>query len=210
MITINIASPAGSGVTFAVDLINKSFDSKSEFGCVSLGHERKDFEGKTDVVLLLRNPYDAIASGAERWIDTSGHQDFKGSKDLVSIDNINGIKKVIGWEEKRYLDFFEGVTESENLKIYSFDFLTENNNLFLDKLKKDFNIHSDNAIYSTESEIIESMVSNGRTNRAPRAKTNARLVIDSLMIKMYPKETWRCWKNYLEIKSKLKEDIIDI
>jgi hypothetical protein len=209
MTNINIASPAGSGVTFAVNLINKSFNNKSEFAC-SLGHERKDFEGKTNVILLLRNPYDAIASGAERWIDTFGHQEFKGSEDLVSIDDIDGVKKVIGWEEKRYLDFFEGVAESENLKIYSFEILTENNNLFLDKLKKDFNIQSKDSIYPTESEIIEFMISDGRTNRAPRAKTNARLVIDRLIIEMYPKETWRCWKVYSDIKSKLKEDIINI
>lgn len=178
--------------------------------CVSLGHEKKDFEGKINVMLLLRNPYDTISSGAERWIDTSGHQEFKDSKDLVSIDDIDGIKTVIGWEEKRYLDFFKGIEELKNFKIYSFDLLTENNNLFLNKLKKDFNIQSDNAIYSTESEIIESLIDSGRKNRAPRAKTDARLVIDSLMIGMYPKETWECWKIYLDIKSKLKEDEINI
>lgn len=210
MTTINIASPAGSGVTFAVDLINKSFNDKSKFRCVSVGHERKDFEGKPNVVLLLRDPYDAIASGAERWIDTSGHLDFKERKDLVSIDNIDGIKKVIGWEEKRYLDFFEGVIESENIKIYSFDLLIENNNLFIEKLKKDFNIHSDDVIYLNKSDIIKSVIADGRGNRAPHAKTDARIIIDRLMTEMYPKETWRCWENYLEIKSKLEEGLINI
>lgn len=178
--------------------------------CVSLGHERKDFEGKINVMLLLRNPYDTISSGAERWIDTSGHKEFKDSKDLVSIDDIDGIKRVIGWEEKRYLDFFEGIQESESLKIFSFNLLTENSNLFLDKLKKDFNIQSEDAIYWTESEVIEFMSAHGRTNRSPRAKTNARLLIDSLIVDMYPKETWKCWKIYLDIKSKLKEDGINI
>ena len=62
----SIASPAGSGLNFAQDLLRLAF-KEYNVNFTAVGHERKDMEAvKEKQIALIRNPYDTVASGAER------------------------------------------------------------------------------------------------------------------------------------------------
>jgi hypothetical protein len=196
-----ITSPAGSGTNFALALIHTTYD----ITCISRGHERKDIEDGVHQISVLRNPYDCIASGAERWLVGSGHLNFIGNKNLTTIDKIHEVKERIGWEEKRYREFFKDIESLDHVKLVSFELLTKNPGKFLEITKDFFNIKKVRKNPS-EEEILKAASSEGRGNRIPRAGSEDRKIINDLMLEMYPKETWECWKIYSDLKSKLDEE----
>jgi hypothetical protein len=199
----SIASPAGSGMNFAQDLLNLSFD-KATFATV--GHERKDMEdtpGKQ--IAILRNPYDTIASGAERWIKSSNHKDFVDSEDLLEESNIEGIKHFIGFESKRYYDFFNNIEALDKVKVISFEFLTQQRDAFLDFVQKYYELEKFVINRSSDEDVFDKIKLRNNVNRVPREKANARKIIDNLIIEMYSKDEWECWKIYSDIKAKLDE-----
>jgi hypothetical protein len=200
MHTIFITSPAGSGTHFALALIQTTYGI---FGN-SRGHMRKDIEDGELHISVLRNPYDSIASGAERWIVGSGHINFVNSEDLTTIDKIDEVKKRIGWEEKRYREFFKDIKSLDCVKIVSFELLIENPDKFLQVCKELFNIKRPH-LNPTKEEILKAASSEGRGNRIPRKESGDRKIINDLVLEMYPKETWECWKIYSELKAKLDE-----
>lgn len=199
----SIASPAGSGMNFAQDLLNLSFD-KATFATV--GHERKDMEdtpGKQ--IAILRNPYDTIASGAERWIKSSNHKDFVDSEDLLEESDIEGIKHFIGLESKRYYDFFNNIEALDKVKVISFEFLTQQRDEFLDFVQKYYELEKFVINKSSDEDVFDKIKLRNNVNRVPREKANARKIIDNLIIEMYSKDEWECWKIYSDIKAKLDE-----
>jgi hypothetical protein len=196
-----ITSPAGSGTNFALALIHETYD----ITCVSRGHMRKELEDGVHQISVLRNPYDCIASGAERWIVGSGHLDFIDSEDLTTIDKIDEVKERIRWEEKRYREFFKDIESLDYVKLVSFELLTQNPDKFLDTVKEFFNIDKVRKSPSDE-EILQEASSKGRGNRIPRVESEDRKIINDLMQEMYNKEDWECLKIYSDLKTKLDKE----
>jgi hypothetical protein len=202
MITINVASPAGSGMNYALSLLRSSFPD-IEFKAV--GHMRSDIEEEVPTIVILRDPYLTVASGAERWIDTAGHEFFAGSEDLIPLEDTEGIKTRIGWEAERYFTFFNGIENVKHVKVLAFKDLTEDKDKFLNMFKKEFDIQEE-AIETEELNLIDDVVDSGNANRVPREKSEARKIIDTLILEIYPKETWEIWKIYSELKTKLNQE----
>jgi hypothetical protein len=201
IIVKSIASPAGSGMNFAQDLLNLSFD-RATFATV--GHERKDMEdtpGKQ--IAILRNPYDTVASGAERWMKSSNHKDFVGSEYLLEESDIEGMKTCIGHESKRYYDFFNNIEALDKVKVISFEFLTQQQDEFLDFVQKYYNLEKFSINKSSDEDVFDKIKLRNNVNRVPREKAAARKIIDGLMLEMYSKDEWECWKIYSDIKAKL-------
>lgn len=194
-----IAAPAGSGSNFALSLLNSATE---RYRFSSIGHERKDFQDKESVIVILRNPYDTVASGAERWIKSSKHEFFLESEDLVEETDLAGIKERIFWEELRYYDFFKNIEKLNNVKILSFELLTENPDSFIEQVTEFFGIRN-NFDRLPDSEIFDLIAEDGRANRVPRAELPGRTIINELIVDMFPKEKWDCWKIYSELKTKL-------
>jgi len=197
---ILITSPAGSGNTFAVDLIRSNFFVEVN----SIGHDLEIFESGAPQMAIIRNPYESVASGTERWIDTAGHKPFEGNPDVVPITDIDGVKRAMGWEQKRYIDLLKNIESFDNVKFVSFELLTENQSAFLEEVRKFFEIESD-SVYSSAQQSIQNILDSDNANRVPREESEARKVIDELLAETYPKETWEAWKIYLDLKSKLNE-----
>lgn len=198
---ILISSPAGSGMNFAIVLLRLAYDT------IALGksHERKDMEEEVKQIAILRNPYDAVASGAERWIDSSNHQSYVGRTDLIKESDTEGMKTVIGWEEKRYVEFFKDIDKLKHVKVMSFDLLINDPEKFIKEAGAHFGFESrPNEV--PVKHAIELVERDGNSNRVPREKATARKEIDNIINDLYPKETWECWKIYSDIKEKLDKE----
>lgn len=193
-----VSSPAGSGMTYSLRLIRLILNGIDEYIQVYAGgHDRKDIDIPVPQIVLLRNPYDSIASGAERWIDTSNHKPLIGQK-LYSISDIDGVKNQIFCEAKRYFEFLDGAEKLDHIKFVKFETLTENPSLFIKIVIKYFDINSV-PVKVTDDDIqlvFKDLIKNGEGNRAPRDKSESRKLIDSWVRDMYPKETWNCWHVY--------------
>lgn len=196
-----ISSPAGSGMNFALNLLRVAYDTLA----LGKSHERKDIEEAVPQVVILRDPYDTISSGAERWIKSSNHGTFLNSEELLEESDIEGIKTVIGWEEKRYFDFFKDIEELKHIKVISFDLLINDSKKFIVESGKHFGLVFDNKVV-LDSDALDAVKLEGNSNRVPRGKATARQTIENLMDEMYSKEEWRCWKIYSELKTKLDEE----
>lgn len=198
---ILVSSPAGSGMNFALNLLRIAYSKPA----IGKSHELEGIIEKTPQVVILRNPYDTIASGAERWIKSAKHGTFLNSEDLLEESDIEGIKNAIGWEENRYFVFFKKIHELSHIKVLSFDLLTNDSKKFIIESGKHFGIIFDNKEV-LDSDVLLAVESEGNKNRVPREKSTARKTIDSLVNEMYSKEDWRCWKVYSDIKSKLDKE----
>jgi hypothetical protein len=196
-----ITSPAGSGTNFAHALIHESY----RIDVSSRGHERHELEDGVHQISVLRNPYDCVGSGAERWLVSGGHLNFINNKNLTTIDKIDEVRERIRWEEARYKKFFKGIESLDYVKLVSFELLTKNPNKFLKTTKDFFNIQNP-ALNVSEEKVLKAASSEGRENRIPRKHSEDRKIINSLILEMYPKETWECWKIYSELKAKLDEE----
>lgn len=198
---IIVSAPAGSGMTYATHLLKLAFNNIVYGG----GHERHDIEDKGPQVIILRDPYDTIASGAERWVIGSGHKEFQTSKDRVEGTDIEALALRIKWEEKRYLDFFKNIEDIENIKILSFELLTQNASKFIEESSSHFG-YSYTPDADIENKAMTELKLHGYESRAPREKFPARKIIESLMSEKYDKQNWECWRIYSELKAKLDKD----
>jgi hypothetical protein len=152
MNTIRVACPAGSGLNFALNLLRPSFNYKVEF--LAVGHERKDIEVKAPTLVILRDPHDAIASGAERFLRSSEHRYFSHGIELLEDDNILSIIDQIINEKARYYHFFDDIESLDHDKIFTFDTLTKNPDLFLEQVAKKFDIQ-ESIVKVPEEEVIK-------------------------------------------------------
>jgi hypothetical protein len=198
---ILVSSPAGSGMNFAINLLRLAYDREA----LGKTHERKDIEEAVPQIAILRNPYDTIASGAERWATSSNHKSFLNDKDLVEDSDIDGIKRVIGWEEKRYLDFFKDIENLKHVKVLSFELLTKDSAKFIKEAGIHFGINLD-ANKVIDSYALAAVESSGNENRVPREKFTVRKTIEDIINEKYSKENWECWKVYSDIKAKLDKE----
>jgi hypothetical protein len=203
----SIASPAGSGLNFAQDLLRLAF-KEYNVNFTAVGHERKNMEeteGKQ--IALIRNPYDTIASGAERWLRVSGHKDHLGYAQLLEESDIEGIRDSIKREEERYYDFFYKIEDLDRVKIISFETLTKNQDLFVETVKEYYDLGYMKTKNVTDEEVFDKVRERKNFNRIPREQASGRTIINQLVLEMYPKDQWECWKIYLEIKSRLGEKV---
>lgn len=196
---ITVSSPAGSGMNFAINLLRVAYNKPA----LGKTHEREYIEEEIPQIVILRNPYDTIASGAERWIRSAKHTTFLDSPDLVEESDIDGIKTAIGWEEKRYFKFFNNIEDLKHIKILSFDLLTNDSKKFIIESGEHFGLTNSNL--TIDSDVLEAVKLNGNENRVPRETSDARQIINDLIDKMYSKEDWRCWKIYSDLKAQLDE-----
>ena len=187
-------------MNFALNLLRVAYDTLA----IGKSHERKDIEEAVPQVVILRDPYDTISSGAERWIKSSNHGTFLNSEDLLEESDIDGIKTAIGWEEKRYFDFFKGIEELKHIKVISFDLLINDSKKFIVESGKHFGLVFDNKVV-LDSDALAAVKLEGNSNRVPRETSDARQIINDLIDKMYSKEDWRCWKIYSDLKAQLDE-----
>ena len=203
----SVASPAGSGMNFAQNLLRLAF-AEYNVNFIAVGHERKDMEEvKEKQIAILRNPYDAVASGSERWLKASKHKDFLGHYELLEESDIEGIKESIKAEEKRYYDFFNRIEDLQQVKIISFETLTKNQDLFVETVKEYYGLNHMKTKKAIDEEVFDKIKERKVFNRIPREQTSGRKIINQLILEMYPKDKWECWKIYLEIKSKLGEKV---
>ena len=193
-----VTSPAGSGSTFAVDLIKSNFKINVD----SIGHDLEIFESGAFQICIIRNPYDSVASGTERWVDTAGHKPFEGNPHVVSISDIDGVKDCMHWEQKRYIDLLKNIESFENVKFVSFELLTNNTSAFLEEVRSFFEIEN-TLVGSSAEQSIKNIADSENANRAPRDLSKERSVINGLLEELYPKETWEAWKIYCDLKAKL-------
>jgi hypothetical protein len=196
-----ISSPAGSGMNFALNLLRIAYNQTA----LGKSHEVEGIIEKEPQVVILRNPYDTVASGAERWIKSSKHGTFLDSEDLLEESDIDGIKTAIGWEEKRYFNFFNNIKDLDHIKVLSFDLLTSDSKKFIVESGKHFGLIYDDKIV-LDSDALAAVISEGNSNRVPRETSTGRKTIDSLINEMYSKEDWRCWQVYSDLKEKLDEE----
>lgn len=200
---IFVTAPAGSGMTFCTKLLNMTI---TECGG-SKGHERFGIEEKVNQIAILRNPYDAIASGAERFLNTSNHKTFiEDGTELIDINNVDQLILNIRGEEDRYKKFFQNFNDMDHVLLVSFEFLTQEPIEFIKKVSARFNvIYNDNLKNIKSENIFAAMADEERSNRIPREKNNSRKIIEDLVYEMYNKETWETWKIYSELKNMLNE-----
>lgn len=196
---ITVICPAGSGMNFAVEALNIAFNARVNGG----KHIRSDIDENLKQIAILRNPYDAVASGAERWINTSGHKDFDGKEaELIDIKDTQAVVLTIDSHSREYANFFRDIETLENIKLFSFEFVTQNHNQFIKEVAEYFG----NTIVVEEvliKDIFHKIDLTNNSNRRPRETTEARKVIDELIQKSYSRDSWEAWKIYSDLKAKL-------
>jgi hypothetical protein len=203
MDNIKIACPAGSGMNFAICLLKPSFNYEVEF--LAAGHERSDIIEEVPTLVILRDPYDAIASGTERFLRSSGHAYFKDSPFLMQDENIAEIVSIITREESTYLNFFTNIKNLGHVKVLTFDTLTKNPDLFVKMVAKYFNIKSSIKQVDTK-EVLKSVVDSGNANRVPREASPSRKTIDRYMRALYLPNEFKSLKVYFALKEKIEKE----
>lgn len=203
---IKIVCPAGSGMNFALNLLRLSFNNQF-LEITTAGHERKDIAEEVPTLVILRNPYDAIASGAERWLRTSEHVYFKDGVGLIEEDNKKQIVDQILREKERYLEFFTDIEDLKHVKIIDFDTLTKNPDLFVKKVAEHFGIEY-KITPRSEDEVIKAVIDSGNANRVPRAKSSGREKVDRYTKALFPEDEFKSLKVYLDLKRKIEEGLI--
>lgn len=196
---IIVISPAGSGMNFAVEALNIAFKERAVGG----KHIRSEIDENAKQIAILRNPYDAVASGAERWINTSDHKDFDNKKaELIDINDTQAVVLTIDSHSREYINFFKDIELIDNIKLFSFEFVTQNHNQFIKEVAEYFGINP-----IVEEVLIKDIFSkidlNNNRNRRPRETTEARKVIDNLIQKTYAQDNWEAWEIYSDLKAKL-------
>jgi hypothetical protein len=199
MRTIVLVSPAGSGMNFAVEALNIGLKERTIGG----KHLRSEIDESIKQIAILRNPYDAVASGAERWINTSNHKDFDTNKvELLDIKDTPAVLLTIDSHSREYINFFKDIELLDNIKLFSFEFVTQNHNQFIKEVAEFFNLNPIVDEVLIEDIFHQIDLKNNR-NRRPREKAEARKVIDELINKSYPQDSWEAWEIYSDLKAKL-------
>lgn len=174
---IKFVSPAGSGNTFAIYLLNKTLNC--EIGRIS--HESRDLNEDENLAFLLRNPYDCISSAIERGLDTVNTDSLEDQ--IINIDNIDDLVNEMNLYTNEYYNFLKKAKNKKILFSSTFEFLTLNPIGFVKKASKFFDIEIDHShLNSTLSlEIFDGIRKSKLANRAPRDKTESRNKIDDLV-----------------------------
>jgi hypothetical protein len=175
---LKINSPAGSGNTFATQLIQKTLDCN----LIHTDHNPEELDTEDNQIHILRNPYDCIASALERHLGLS--EDKFLVADHISIDDTDKLKEYLDVYCAKYYWFMEKMFKSKNILNFTFEFLTENPLKFIDVVSNTFSIDKKefetNEISKT---IFEELAKSKLANRTPREKSQERIQIDEFVKK---------------------------
>jgi hypothetical protein len=170
-----IISPAGSGSTFAHQMIEEYTNCKH----VNSHHDYNFFDTKMFNIALLRNPYDSIASSIELEIKKIDENQVKYNlKKVLSTLIDNNIKD--------YEQFLNKLNEEKNSYVmsYSFDSLIKNPEDFLIKFSNRFNVDLKNFNKELISKnILEKMKKDEiQRVRVPRETSEIRSIINKAVL----------------------------
>jgi hypothetical protein len=194
MTTIKITAPAGSGNTFATHLFQKALKCDVD---VNSPHDPEELEKAGNKVFILRNPYDCIASAAERHLDTVN--DKYMSEVTCSIDDTDSLDKYIEIYCNKYHWFLQKYKDAEDLLLCSFEFVTLNPVGFAEKVANHFNIELDRSKLddTVEDVIFDELKKANLPNRAPREKNESRKIIEHMI--QHNAQVADLHKQYIEI-----------
>jgi hypothetical protein len=208
MDVIKISCPAGSGMNFAQQLLQKSlYNAEHENNIWTGGHERIDILEEVPTLVILRNPYDAVASATERHLRSANHDSFKNDLNLIEDSDMHTMVGLIATEKYRYLEFFRDIEDLPHVKILTFETLTQKPEIFVEKVVKHFEIKS-KIIKRSSEEIIKAVIDSGNENRVPRKISPGRHKIDLLIRAMYPGEEMHSLSRYLHLKEKIEKGLM--
>ena len=207
MDVIKISCPAGSGMNFSQQLLINSFSYYNENRIWTCGHEKIDILEEVPTLVILRNPYHAVASAAERHLLSANHGSFKNDPNLIEDSDMKRIVGQIIAENDRYLDFFKDIEDLKHVKIFTFEMLTEQPDIFIEKVAKHFDVKSKIKKRSQE-DIIQAVIDSGNENRVPRSVSPGRHKIDLLIRAIYPGEEMDSLRIYMDLKYKADKGLI--
>lgn len=173
---IIINSPAGSGGRFGRDLIWGNF---KDIDVVWVIHEVGGFEKDQANICIIRNPYDALASGIE-----SGFTDTVESQALIFNENAESSTiDTLPEQVKNYNDFLTVCQNSDYITSITFELLAERPEEFLKYVARKFDLNFKKETARTSPEELKSKLSNDGRNRTitPREKNKLRKSIDSII-----------------------------
>jgi hypothetical protein len=186
---IIINCPAGSGGRFCRDLIWKNFKNVE---VIWVSHDVGGFEKDQANICIIRNPYDALASGIESgFTDTVEYQasifnDIEGSTINTLPERVNN-----------YNAFLRVCQNNDYITSINFELLINQPEEFLNYISKKFNLDFKKSTARTSGEDLKSKLSNDGQYRTitPRAKNKLREGIDSVI--KNDKSVGECYTNYM-------------
>jgi hypothetical protein len=196
--TISINSPAGSGNVFCQYLFERNLDTKIKWS----HHNVLAFEQRegTHNIFLLRDPYDAVASGVEITIlDT-----FNEKNQSVFFDDLDfKIKDKTIIQLAEYHRFMNIAERYDNvITTITFDFLTSTPDKCLEYVSKKFDIPFRKQGLSAERIKGEIKSIEDISTRVPREKSDLRKKIDLAVRDHIPLEY--AYKQYILFRDNIQ------
>jgi len=199
---ITINSPAGSGNMFCQFLMEENFHMRLRW----VNHNPDLFDKNGINIFILRNPYDCVASGVEvGFYDMNKDQKKYAEKDIDFF-----INESIAAQVDTYNLFLKSAQGKEYITPVGFRLLTEQPDIFLDKVSKKFDLpFKDNRVSAEDVKVKMKSVPNIGI-RLPRESTSFRAQINKA-IKEYP-PIKICYNKYVEYKKSIDlhfEDLLE-
>ena len=189
VVTIN--SPPGSGNMFCQYLMTESLNFKLRW----VDHDANLFDKDGLNLCILRNPYQAVASGIEIELVSmkKHHQDIA----LNHIDFF--INKTMDGHIDTYNKFLYNSQNFDYVNSVDFEFLIKEPDQFLKDVSKKFDIQFRKDRLSVEE--VKDMMKNGvgLASRLPREVSELRKQIDEAVNKSVKLNT--CYNKYIEYKN---------
>lgn len=173
---IIINCPAGSGGRFCRELMWENFKDIDIFWVI---HKVGGFEKDQANICIIRNPYDALASGIE-----SGFTDTSESEALIFNKNPESCTiATLPYGVKYYNDFLSVCQKNDYITSITFELLTERPEEFLKYVAKKFDLNFKEETERTSSKELKAKLSNDGKHRTitPREKNKLRESIDSVI-----------------------------
>jgi hypothetical protein len=197
--TITINSPPGSGNMFCQYLMRENFNMVLRW----VDHQPDSFDPNGINICLLRNPYSAIASGIEVNFTHMNEDEQKIFLKHLDAAIYNSMLR----HTNQYNLFLNKSQSLDYVTPVGFNLLTQEPDLFLNKVSKKFDISFKENRVSAE-QVKEKMRSiEDLKYRLPREYSFVRKEIDLAVYKYNPIKI--CYENYIEYKRSidLKIDI---
>ena len=190
---ITINSPAGSGNTFFMELMDKNIYFRLRW----VNHDPDLFDKNGINLYILRNPFDAIASGIE-----VNFRDFSEDEQDDYMKNLDFyLKDSVKYQLNTYNKFLNNAKINDYITPIGFRMLTERPDLLLDRLSKKFDLpFKENRVGPEDVKLKMNSVKNLK-DRLPRDTSYLRKKIDLAVNAHDPVKD--CYNNYIEYKSSI-------
>lgn len=167
-----------------------------------VNHNTNKLDDKdTNKIFLLRNPYDSIASAVELEISDLEKQKMYA---VNLSQQINQIKELTLWYIDSYKIFIEKSKANKDVLAFTFEFLTQHTEKFINKVINTFDLKSKNFIFNEYDYLgdVKKQSLPGR-DRSPREKSENRILIDNVIKDM--EEMKPLYEMYLGYKKEIEE-----